>query len=307
MFLTVILPILFLVLIGYLSVNWGLLTFEQIKSLGTFVMKVTLPAFLLHALLGQTFEEVWKPKYFLLYGMGSLIVFFVSYYVIKHFFHQRLTSAVIFSFGSAMSNTGLIGTAIVPMVVGKDAVAYLAQTILFESLILTTLVLFLTDSHAYEKTAFPIFIKKVVYNALHSPLVLSILIAFSCLFLEVSLPTVLDETFEVLGQAAAPVALFMIGGGLAGIKVKHLDGLALCPVVFKVLLMPIMIFVLFYIFSEDREMMRIATLIAVLPMPTLFQVLGHIYGIEKRAINACILSTVIGLFLASTLIFLWWS
>ncbi|MEB5476489.1 AEC family transporter [Acinetobacter pollinis] len=307
MFLTVILPILFLVLIGYLSVNWGLLTPEQIKSLGTFVMKVALPAFLLHALLGQTFEEVWKPKYFLIYGFASLVIFFASYYILKRFFHQRLTSAVIFSFGAAMSNTGLIGTAIVPMVVGKDAVAYLAHTILFESLILTTLVLFLTDSHAYEKTAFPLFFRKVVYNALHSPLVLSILIAFSCLFLDISLPKVLDETLEVLGQAAAPIALFMIGGGLAGVKVKRLDGLALCPVIFKVILMPALIFLLFYSFSEDKEMMRIATLIAVLPMPTLFQVLGHIYGIEKRALNASIISTVLGLVIASTLILVWWS
>ncbi len=52
----VILPILILLLMGYCSVLIKLVTPEQIKALSAFVIKISLPAFLIQSLANKTYK-----------------------------------------------------------------------------------------------------------------------------------------------------------------------------------------------------------------------------------------------------------
>ncbi len=60
----VILPILILLLMGYVCVFIKLVTPEQIRALSAFVIKISLPAFLIHSLANKNLQDIWHPAYF---------------------------------------------------------------------------------------------------------------------------------------------------------------------------------------------------------------------------------------------------
>lgn len=308
MLLTVIVPVFILMLVGFVSVRIGLLNHEQIKSLGTFVMKVSLPAYILHALSTQSLQDLWVPTYLVVYIVATLLLFIATYLIFKKIFKYRFSSVLIISLGAAVSNTGLLGTALIPMLIGNDIINYLALTILFDSVVMTCLMLLLTDPGLYQKNTFSDISAKVLRQLIRNPLVISILIAMGCITFEVTLPVIIDEPLELLGQAAAPAALVIIGANLSPLILKHIDVPSMLLVVLKVIVFPSIVFILFQLWPDaDLDMIHAGVLIALLPMPTLFIMLGQIYGLEKKASNVLTLSTLLSLAFMSILTVLWWS
>lgn len=95
-----------------------------------------------------------------------------------------------------------------------------------------------------------------------------------CILLDVNLPATLDQSLELLGRTASPLALFAIGGSLVGIGITTVNIESVLLATFKVVLMPSVIFTLFLITPNvSREMLYAGTLIAALPMPIAFGIL----------------------------------
>jgi len=53
-------------------------------------------------------------------------------------------------------------------------------------------------------------------------------------------------------------------------------------------------------------MVHAGTLIAALPMPTIFGMLGQAYGLNDRTLTPLLMSTIAGFIVTSGLIALWW-
>lgn len=301
-------PIFILILMGYLSVSMGLTNSDQIKALGTFVMKVSLPATMLYALLqDKSSDDSWVTSYVFVYGIASLSIFFLAYYFFKKRFMQRSASAIVLSLGATISNTGLVGVAILPLLIGQEAMYYLALTILFESIILTSLILFLAESGSYESMQFSNLFKKTVQHIFHNPLVVAILLGLLCVSFDFDLPKLLLEPLAWLSQVSMPLALFVMGGTLSNLRLRWVDRQSVLLAIFKTMLLPTLVFLLFKALPEvDQSIVHIAVFIAMLPMPSLFMSLGQIYGIEKRTHNAFILSHMFTLLGMSTFVYYWY-
>ena len=65
MIFSVIFPVFFLLFLGFISVKIQLISKEQITAIGAFVIKIALPALLLHALAAKDLHEIWYPALFL--------------------------------------------------------------------------------------------------------------------------------------------------------------------------------------------------------------------------------------------------
>ncbi|MFT4020917.1 MAG: AEC family transporter [Acinetobacter sp.] len=307
MIVNIILPIVMIMFMGYSSIKLNLISSEHIRALATFVIKIALPAYILHSLGNKQLSDIWQPVYMLAYGGGSILVFFIAFQVFRRLFGHRLTPAVVMSMGASMSNTGLIGSAILPLLMGSHAIVYLSLTIIFESLILVTVVLFLAEAGLQSQAKPKDLMVKTFKNLLKNPLVIAIVMAMICMTFDIRLPHIFDQALENIGKSASPLALFVIGGSLVGLGIKALDLQVVLLVISKVVLMPFTIFILFYLLPNvTKPMMQAGTLIAALPMPTLFGILGQIYGLEKHALTALMLSTVFGFIGIGCLIVLWW-
>ncbi len=307
MVLSVILPICLLLLLGFICVKFDFILAEHIKGLSQFVFKISLPAFLLQALASKRFDEIWNSSYFIAYGGGSLIVFAFAFLLYRKFFHCGLTESGVLSMGASMSNTGFIGTAILTMLIGQHAAIYLSLTLIIENLLIVALTLIIAEAGIHQQRATSQVLKQTLLNVIKNPVILSIVFGMLCVVLKIHLPSYLVQALEMLGKTASPIALFVIGGSLVGMSLKAVDLQSVILVAIKIVLMPLTIFALLSILPNvSQEMLHAGTLLAALPMPIVFGIMGQHYGLSDKALSALMLSTILGFMLLSGLIAMWW-
>ncbi|EPK8694958.1 AEC family transporter [Acinetobacter baumannii] len=303
----VILPILILLLMGYCSVLIKLVTPEQIKALSAFVIKISLPAFLIQSLANKNLQDIWHPTYFIAYGGGSLILFFLAFILYRKYFKNSLTHSAVISMGASMSNTGFMGTAILTMLMGSHAAIYISLTLIIENLLIVALMLILAEAGLHQQQRLLPLLKKTFMNLLKNPVIIAILVGMSCILLDIHLPSKLGQALELLGRTASPLALFAIGGSLVGIGITAVNFQSILLAGFNVILMPVVIFGLFLLLPNvSQEMLYAGTLLAALPMPIAFGIFGQAYGLNERALTPLMISTIIGFMGVSGLIALWW-
>ncbi|MDR6797977.1 putative permease [Acinetobacter calcoaceticus] len=271
------------------------------------MIKISLPAFLIHSLANKNLQDIWHPAYFIAYGGGSLILFFLAFILYRKYFKNSLTHSAVISMGASMSNTGFMGTAILTMLIGNHAAIYISLTLIIENLLIVALMLILAEAGLHQQQNLTPLLKQTFLNLLKNPVIIAILVGMGCILLDVNLPTTLDQSLELLGRTASPLALFAIGGSLVGIGITTVNMQSVLLATFKVILMPFVIFALFLMTPDvSREMLYAGTLIAALPMPIAFGIFGQAYGLNEKALTPLMISTVVGFIGVSGLIALWW-
>lgn len=318
MVISVILPLVLLTLIGYFSAKLKLVERSHISALSNFVIKISLPAFLLYALADKDIYALWQPSYFLAYGLASLLLFGAAFFMFRHYFQMSMTHSAVMSMGASMSNTGFIGTAILTMLIGSHAAIYISLTLLVENLMIVVLMLCLAEiglSHGKssveqtEHTPSPLqVLLKTLKGVLLHPVIVSIVLGLICSLMSWQLPEQLHKVLTMLGNTAAPIALFVIGASLVGVGLKALNLGTWLLVSMKVVLMPLLVFgFLSMLPNVSQEMLYAGTLIAALPMPVSFGIFGQAYGLNEKALTPLMLSTIIGFAVISLLIVQWYS
>lgn len=307
MVLSVIIPIFLLLFSGYASVKLNLLSKEQVSIVGTFVIRVALPALFLQALSSKDLDAIWQPELFYSYIVVTAFVFAIALGVLVKHFKNDLSDAAILSIGASMSNTGLLGTAILSLLIGHIALAFTSLIVIIESVFLVPAALFIAGLQAQNQQALLNTLKNNFINLCKNPLFIGVVIGIVCAVFQVKLPHYIDQVFLMIGQTASPLALFVIGGSVAGLTLKYVNQQSLYIVLSSNFIFPILMYLtLRFIAQAPMDIVYVGTLIAALPTPALFGMLGQAYGLNDRAITPLLMSTVIGFIVTAGLIILWW-
>ncbi|EZQ01009.1 AEC family transporter [Acinetobacter sp. Ver3] len=307
MVLSVILPIFLLLFSGYASVKLNLLSKEQVSIVGTFVIRVALPALFLQALSSKDLDAIWQPELFYSYIVVTAFVFAIALGILVKHFKNNLSDAAILSIGASMSNTGLLGTAILSLLIGHIALAFTSLIVIIESVFLVPAALFIAGLQAQNQQAVLNTLKNNFINLCKNPLFIGVVIGILCAVFQVKLPHYIDQVFLMIGQTASPLALFVIGGSVAGLTLKYVNQQSLYIVLSSNFIFPIFMYLtLRFIAQAPMDIVYVGTLIAALPTPALFGMLGQAYGLNDRAITPLLMSTVIGFIVTAGLIILWW-
>lgn len=294
--ISVIFPIFIILSVGYLSLRLNMLNTTHVQAIIQFIIKVSLPAFLLYALSTCSFDEIWQMPYFLGYLLGSLILFFSAYTLYRRFFKLPRHQAAVIGLGSSMSNTGFIGTAVLTLLIAQAAVPYLAMTLVIENIILLSLMLILIESSDQQDKTLSTIILSTLQNLAKNPIILSIILGLICSVYTVQWPVSLELPLKSLAFTASPLAIFVIGASLATLTIKDLskDVLIVCTI--KLLIMPIVVTSIIYIMPGSTAKMAYAALIlSALPMATAFGIYGQLNGIAEQSVASVMLSTLLSL------------
>ncbi|OTG83940.1 AEC family transporter [Acinetobacter sp. ANC 4648] len=307
MVFSVIVPIFILLFLGYISVKVDLINKVQITALSAFIIKIALPALLLHALSSKDLHEIWYPEYFLVYAGVAIFLFALSFYLGLKLFKNTMTETSVLSMGAAMSNTGLLGTAVLTLLMGNQATIYISLIVILESVLVVPTVLVLAELGLQKQSNYRAILKNTVQTLFKNPLFLAVMLGMSCAIFQIKLPQQVDQVLALIGQTASPLALFVIGGGVVGLSVRYINAQSIYLVISKNVVMPLLVFVGLSTFTHvSQEMIYAGTLIAALPMPSIFGILGQVYGLNEKALTPLMLSTILGFAVISTLITLWW-
>lgn len=287
-------PIFLLIAVGYLFTRTGLVTREQVAGMGRFVITLALPALVLKALTERPLHEVFERNYLLAYGLGSLAVFALGFLFARLLRRDSVSGSAISALGMSMSNSGFIGYPVVVMVVGPTAAVGLAMGMLVENLLMFPLGLILAEAGEQLGGGLRAALLGTARRLLSNPLIIGISLGLVLALLDIRLPLVLQKAVDMLAQASAPVALFVIGGSLVGLKAGGLIGDVLQVSLGKLILHPLAVLLCFlWLPVADLRLQMAGVLFACSPMMSIYPIVGQRFGLQGRCAAALLGATVL--------------
>ena len=290
-------PLFMLIGLGYFSVRINLFQQAELQGTAKFVMRIGLPALIFNSIAGQPLNQVFNPAYVAGYGSASLAVFAIGYLVSRHIRKESGSATAVNALGVSLSNTGFIGYPLLAMTLGSsEAGQYLAMNILIENVMILPLFFIIADAAQQSGKNWRENLLGIIKNLAKNPIILAISISILIALLQLPIPTTIAKTANLLSTAAAPVALFVIGGGLAGLKLQgklpDLIGIALG----KTVLFPALVTLGLWLSDASAQTIFAGALLSCVPMASMYPLLAMQYGHQQRGSAAMLVTTCFSFF-----------
>ncbi|UFQ97138.1 AEC family transporter [Pseudomonas wenzhouensis] len=300
--LSITAPIFVLIGLGFFSARIGLVNREQARGMGAFVIHFALPALVFKALAERSLDEVLNWPYLGAYALASLSLFGFGLLLAWRWRGQSLSQSAILAMGMSVPNSGFIGYPIAVMVIGPTAGLAMALGMLVENLLMVPLALALAEAGQQQGRALTV-LRETARRLLRNPLIIAIVLGLAMSLSGLRLPLVPARVVEMLAAASAPVALFVIGATLYGMKIGGMAADLAQTAIGKLILHPLlMLAALMLVPGVDPLLMVAGLLFASAPMMSVFPILGQRFGLEQRCAAALVGCTVLAFFSVSAVL-----
>ncbi len=302
--LSVIIPVIIMIAIGYLVMRQKLVPHNFDEVLSRYVMLIAAPALLFRNTVLVEFPEhlpwtLWLSYY------GAMVICFVLGYVVCRIFDPAYSSAgrIIIGFGSAFSNTVMLGIPIIIQAFGPEAAVPLFFILAFHglfSIISLTFLLETATMGAIQKTR---IIRSVIVALMHQNVVMALLAGVIWGRTGLGLSDTVNRVLETMGNSTFSVALVMTGASLAKVRIERSALVGARVAVLKLIIHPALVFILtHYVFDLPMLWVAVATVLAAMPAGIFTSVFAQRYQVATDAASSIIVVTTV--MSAVTLVFI---
>nr|WP_207280898.1 AEC family transporter [Thiocystis violacea] len=284
-----------MIALGFAATRADWIAREGTLAMGRYVLSFALPALLFNALAQRPLDQIIVPPFLLAYVAGSLIAFAIGLSVAAVARRSHPLDNAFFGMGVSMSNSGYIGYALVSQILGAEALIAVAMAILTEVLIIMPLTLILAELHESRgRHGLARTLGRVARLVARNPILQAITAGLLFAWLGWRLPDMLGRTVDMLAGSAAAVALFAIGGALAGQRLHHGLKAALAIAGGKLLIHPAAVLLMLSLVPAfDPKLTQAALILSGLPMVTIFPLLAQRYGQGELCASALLITTLL--------------
>jgi malonate transporter and related proteins len=225
--------------------GWGLIRIARwdeavTDALVRVVFTVALPAMLFRLMSGLAALPPVDARLLVAFFGGCLVVFALGRLVAWKLFALDGVSQSVFALGGVFSNNVMLGLPFARVLLGEAAVPAVALVLVFNSLILWTLVTVSVEWARHGELSvrgFGATLKSVLKN----PIIIAILSGTLFGLSGFALPAVVDTTLGMVADMAAPLALLALGMGLAKYRVREGFAPATAITALKLLVQPLVV------------------------------------------------------------------
>lgn len=276
---------------GYGAVRMGVFRPGDMPVMGKFVMNFAMPALIFKALSQRAFQETLNVNYLLVYASATLTVMFIGV-TLSWVRRKGLRASTLYGMGMSFSNSGFIGYPIVLQLIGDAASVALALNFMVENLLLLPIIFALLGNP--EGSPEGTGRLAPLLALLKNPLILAILAGFGVSVLALPLPGMVNKAVDLLAMAPAPVALFVIGGNLVGLRIRGMMMDVGQIMIGKLVLHPLAMFAALMLAPPfDPKLQMAAMAFASVPMLSIYPIIGQRYGQERICTAAMVVTTAV--------------
>ena len=238
----VILPLLCLILVGYIVRRLGLIDQKTTTGGNTLVFHVFLPVLLFNNVRNCSIEDIMNIPYFFYIFICTVTLFIVVSGVIVCIEKDNAKRGVMIQ-GICRSNYALFGIPLISLLYPNENIA-LASVLLAILIPIFNIasVIILTIANA-QRVEF----RKILIAILKNPLIIGTVLGIIFMVYQLELPYFIDVTCTNLGSIATPFALFILGAGFEFQKVQEVKKQLGIVVIGRLILVPLMMVSLAYI------------------------------------------------------------
>src|SRR6201999_2491400 len=264
--LNLALPYFSLIFIGFACGKAKGLPEAGLAWMNFFLLYVSLPALLFGIMSKTPFSELNNPPFLVATTLGTMTAFFLAMLVAKLLGRLSLREATLAGLSGAYGNIGYMGPGLALAVLGPKAAAPTALIFCCDSIFLFSIVpllIELTDrDHPSLLHALGVTARQIVLN----PLIMSACAGALAAALHLEFPVAIMNTLAFLQNAAAPVALFVLGVTVALRPFGRIPWEVPGVIAVKLLLHPLIAFALMLLLGPfPPEWAVTAVLLASLP------------------------------------------
>ena len=236
-------PLFSLVFVGYALMRFSGWPAAMSESLSRFVFSVALPAMLFGLMSDFSKLPPVDARLLIAFFGGCLIVFFIGRYIAWTLFRLDGVSQSVFALGGIFSNNVLLGLPLAKVALGDAAVPSVALVLVFNALILWTLVTVSVEWARHGRFSLAGF-ANTLRGVITNPVVAGILAGALFGFTGLPMPDVVGTPLSMLGQAAAPLALVALGMGLAEYGARDGWRISVAITTIKLCIQPVVVWLL---------------------------------------------------------------
>ncbi|WP_068306379.1 AEC family transporter [Pararhodobacter sp. CCB-MM2] len=287
------LPIYLTIVLGYGALKSGYLKPEHVGTLSQFTLKITLPALIFFAIAMPRAEGGLNPSFLLAYALGSLFTLGIGYLLLRVKLKQPRPDSWILALGMANSNSGFLGFPIASLVFGEQGAVVFAMTMVIENVLIIPTATILATLAGGSGQSVKDLVRGALKPLLKNPLVIIVVISLLVRFSGLPLGAPTEKAISALAMAAAPVALFVIGGTVAGMSVTGHWRRSTAVALGKLVLHPVAVgAALVLIPGVPLALVPVGILFASVPMLTVFPILAAPFGLREVSSTALIATTL---------------
>ncbi len=302
--ITIILPILALLGLGYFMQVKGQASQTFIDEASNFVFNYCLPALLFFSVLDS---DVDYAKQATLIGAGVVItlILFIGAEIYAKVFIDKPENKGVFVQGVFRSNLAIIGLSTISNAYGSvglsiGAVYVGIMAVIYNTLAVITLSRTDKDSASDSKSEGSLFSKAigVIKNLATNPLILAILAAFAYKALPLpTLPEVIQDTGNLLSSVALPLALICAGASLDVKSMLRPSGWCIQASAGRIIVAPLLAVAIGLSFGLTGVHMGVLFLMVSAPASAAGYVMAKAMGgNDILAANILAFTTVVGMF-----------
>jgi predicted permease len=295
------LPFFALIGLGYWAGRTRFFTAEATAYLTKFVFYFALSAMLFRFSANLSLAEVWDTRLVAAYLWGTAFVYGIATIV---GFARRLDVATVAIEAqcAAIGNTGYLGIPMLVLLFGPEAIGPVILALAVDLVVFSSLIVILITGSRDGQISLRMF-RTIGLGLLNNPMIMATVLGFTWSGLSIPIPAPMNEFLAILGGAATPGALFVIGASLATKSADriHIAGwLSFCKLVLHPLFVAIAALVLF---GVDPFKSGVIISAAALPVAGNVYILAQHYGVAPQRVSAAILmSTVISIVTVSLVV-----
>jgi hypothetical protein len=303
--LSIVAPIFALMASGYAARKIGVMGQPAVAELNRFVVYLALPALLFDVMAHASWNDLAQPGFIGAFGLACGLVFYATVGC-SLLAGRSLASASIEGLLGAYANTAYIGFPVLLMVYGRDSlVPVTIASIITVCILFASAIVLIEIGSQSERRPLRLALK-VAKSLSRNPLLIAPVLGVAYGATGLGVPAAADTFLKLLGGAASPLALVVLGLFLADPKpVAAGDtraALALAAV--KLLVQPTLTWGLAIALSVPPRLAAMAVLLAALPTGTGPFMLAEYYRLPAVVTSAVILISTLGALITLPLLML---
>ena len=304
--LLITIPLFAVILAGYLSVRLGYVAGADVAAVSRLVARVAVPALIFRAVTQAPLEESINAGFLAAYLAASLGAFALALARARLAAGAPTSVGAMQALGSANSNSAFMGYPVAAVVVGAAAAAaMLAECMLVENMVIIPLALALAEMGSGGREHWRSSLRTIALGPVRSPIVLALLAGLLVSGLGWTLPDPVARAVALLASAAAPMALFVIGGSVAGLAISSVLRPVGWIVLFKLVVHPALVAAAMAAAPGiDATTFASGLIFGASPMLTIYPVLGQRCGMQGVAATALIVAVMGSFITLNAVIFL---
>ncbi|CCQ97131.1 Auxin Efflux Carrier [[Clostridium] ultunense Esp] len=277
-----------LMLVGYCSAKKNIINEETSQGMTQILINIALPALILSSLnFSYSSATIKWLTFMFIYSLSIHIFNIVIAKIMFRAFNKEVGS--ILEFGTVFANSGFMGLPLIFEFYGEKGVFYASMFMVPYYILLWT----------YGQNIISGESKKFsIVKAINNPVSIAIIIGMLIFMLKINLPYIVFKPLRMLASLTTPLSMLIIGEKMAKLKLKDiiLDKKIYYGCFVRLILLPIITYILLTAISTPELLMEIVVIMQSLPTAILLIVFTQKYdGNVDLALKFTIISHILSI------------